>query len=190
MNNLYILYKKLNRKNGFSLTEVLTTMIIMSFVGIMVTSGILSSARVYKQITESSNAQLMLSNTITALQDEIIYAKPGSITVNEDNDTISFEHVTNENVNNENVSKYIETIKFFNPEDNSSGDKKGICISYGKDSVDFHPLISYQNATSLYNKWEILNIEDDAIEIAVYACKSDEIILSRVNEFKILLLNG
>ena len=117
------LLRKLNNKNGFSLTETLTTMIIMSFVGIMVTTGILSSSRVYKQITEYANAQLMLSNTITALHDEIIYALPDSLpdSLPKNSNEITFEHVKNGK----------ETIKFLNTVDN-----KGICIRYGEDSED------------------------------------------------------
>lgn len=173
---LYYFFRKLNRKSGFSLTETLSTMIIMSFVGIMVTTGIISASRAYKQITEHTNAQLMLSNTITALHDELIYALPDSLpdTLNKGT-AISFEHVKNGN----------ETIKF-----QSADDDKGIFISYGEGSSTFYPLVSYQSSTSLYNNWNVSNEGDGVLSIDVSVCKADGTELIKVENYEIKLLNG
>ena len=173
MKNHRIFFKKIYSKNGFSLTEVLTTIIIMSLFGIMVTTGIVTSARVYKEITEYSNAQLMLSNTITALHDELIYALPETLDIDGD-DVISFEH----------VKTGIETIKF-----DTDGDK-GIYISYGEGSSAFYPLVSYQNKESLYNKWTVADKGNGIIEVSVVVCKSDGTELIKVKNYDIELLNG
>ena len=172
-----ILLKKLNNAQGFSLTETLSTMIIMSLVGIMVTTGIMSATKAYKQITEYNNAQLMLSNTITALHDELIYALPDSLPegTSEKSNEISFEHVKNGR----------ETIKF----QNADGDK-GIYISYGEGSDAFYPIVSYQSSTSLYNDWKVSNEGDGVISVDVSVCKSDGTELIKVENYEIKLLNG
>ena len=177
MNKLRLFIKKLNDKNGFSLTETLTTLIIMSMVGIMVTSGITTSSRVYKEITEYTNAQLMLSNTITAIQDELIYAIPDSISTKdsgETNDEISFKHVKNG----------VKTLKYVGE------GNKGICISYGEGSSTFYPLVSYQNKTSLYNTWTVNDKGNGIIEISVSVCKPDGTELVKVENYDIKMLNG
>lgn len=176
-----ILFRKLNNENGFSLTETLSTMIIMSFVGIMVTTGIISASRAYKQITEHTNAQLMLSNTITALHDELIYALPDSLSGGTDDKSgeITFEHIKNGE----------ETIKFQTTEGN-----KGIYINYGGGSSTFYPLVSYQSSTSLYNKWSVKNEGNGVISIDVSVCKDDGTTngktLITVTNYEIKLLNG
>ena len=172
-----ILFRKLNNENGFSLTETLSTMIIMSFVGIMVTIGIISASRAYKQITEHTNAQLMLSNTITALHDELIYALPDSLSggTSEKSTEITFEHIKNGE----------ETIKF-----QSTGDDKGIYINYGGGSSAFYPIVSYQSSTSLYNNWKVTNEGDGVISVDVSVCKADGTELIKVEKYEIKLLNG
>lgn len=171
---LYYFFRKLNSKSGFSLTETLSTMIIMSFVGIMVTTGIISASRAYKQITEHTNAQLMLTNTITVLHDELIYALPDSINVT--TNSITFEHVKNGK----------ETIKF----QNEANKDKGICISYGEGSTTFYPMVSYQNFTSLYNNWVVTNKGSGILSVTVSVCKSDGTELIKVENYEIKLLNG
>ncbi len=173
-----IFFEKLNNDHGFSLTETLSTMIIMSFVGIMVTSGIMSATRAYKQITEHANAQLMLSTTITALHDELIYALPDSLSggTSEDSTEITFEHVKNGK----------ETIRF------QGGDAadKGIYISYGEGSTAFYPIVSYQSSTSLYNNWKVSDKGDGVLAVDVSVCKEDGTELIKIEDYEIKLLNG
>ena len=173
------LFRKLNNTYGFSLTETLTTMIIMSFVGIMVTTGIMSSTRAFKQITEYTNAQMMLSNTITALQDELIYALPDTLSgaSSENSREITFEHVI----------KGTETIKFQDADDVD----KGIYVSYGESSAAINPIVSYQGSTSLYNNWTVSDEGEGIISISVYIYKPDRTEpLVSVENYEIELLNG
>lgn len=179
MNNIKIhnkfkyIMNKIISSEGFSLTETISTLVVMSLVGIMITTGITTSARVYKQITEHTNAQLMLTNTITALHDELIYAMPDDpkpiITGNKQ---IRFKHVQNN----------IETIRFNDTEGN-----KGIYIGYG-DTPEYSPIVPYQNSTSLYNEWEIISDEDRYL-IKVWICRSDGTLLISPVTYEVQPLN-
>lgn len=189
-----ILFKKLNSIYGFSLTETLTTMIIMSFVGIMITTGIMSSTRAYKQITEYTNAQLILSNTITALHDELIYALPDSLNVT--GQTIKFEHIKN---GIETITYKDEATVITESSDDSSDESedtvttynKGIYISYGNDSDAYYPIVSYQNSTSLYNDWTVTNKGNGVLSVSVSVYKADKTTpLIKVEGYEIKLLNG
>jgi len=177
MKNISIV-KKINNNNGFSLTETLSTLILMSLVGIMITTGIATSINVYKDITQYNNAQLLLSNTITALHDELIYALPDSLPDSiSDTNSITFEHVQNGK----------ETIKF-----NDTNTNKGICVGYGEitsGTDEFYPLVAYQNSTDLYNNWTIA-YSNKIFTISVYVYKSDNTELIKVENYKIKPLNG
>lgn len=58
-------------RSGFTLAETLVAMLLMSFVGLIVTGGIAMSARVYGRIVERSNAELLLSTTLLELRDQL-----------------------------------------------------------------------------------------------------------------------
>ena len=60
-----------NSRSGFTLAETLVAMLLMSFVGLIVTGGIAMSARVYGRIVERSNAELLLSTTLLELRDQL-----------------------------------------------------------------------------------------------------------------------
>ena len=49
----------------------MAAILLMSFVGLIVTGGISMSARVYGRITRRSNAELLLSTTLLELRDEL-----------------------------------------------------------------------------------------------------------------------
>ena len=184
MNNINIFSKykciteKINKNDGFSLTETLTTLVIMSFVGIMITTGLTTSIRVYKKVTEYNNAQLMLTNTITALHDELIYSvSDDSYPVITGGNKITFNH----------IQKGIETIKFDSTEGNM-----GIYIGYEDDTTSgYSPLVSYQNSASLYNNWNI--VKDGnlfLISVSIYKSNGDGTTpLISVDNYKVKPLN-
>lgn len=58
-------------QGGFTLAETLIAILLMSFVGLIVTGGISMGARVYGEITERSNAELLLSTTLMRMRDEL-----------------------------------------------------------------------------------------------------------------------
>ena len=65
---------KRNNKQGFSLTELLVAVLILSMVSAVVAGGIPVAKDAYEKITVSANAQVMLSTTITALRNELCTA--------------------------------------------------------------------------------------------------------------------
>lgn len=70
---------KLNNRQGFSLTEMLATVLIMGFVGIIITTGAATVQRVYRKVVAHANAQTALTTTITLMKDQLAFADPESI---------------------------------------------------------------------------------------------------------------
>ena len=73
------LLHKLNNRRGFSLTEMLATVLIMGFVGIIITTGTATVQRVYRKVVAHANAQTALTTTITLMKDQLAFADPKSI---------------------------------------------------------------------------------------------------------------
>lgn len=73
------LLHKLNNRRGFSLTEMLATVLIMGFVGIIITTGTATVQRVYRKVVAHANAQTALTTTITLMKDQLAFADPESI---------------------------------------------------------------------------------------------------------------
>ena len=73
------LLHKLNKRQGFSLTEMLATVLIMGFVGIILTTGAATVQRVYRKVVAHANAQTALTTTITLMKDQLAFADPESV---------------------------------------------------------------------------------------------------------------
>lgn len=73
------LLHKLNKREGFSLTEMLATVLIMGFVGIIITTGAATVQRVYRKVVAHANAQTALTTTITLMKDQLAFADPESV---------------------------------------------------------------------------------------------------------------
>lgn len=73
------LLHKLNKRQGFSLTEMLATVLIMDFVGIIITTGAATVQRVYRKVVAHANAQTALTTTITLMKDQLAFADSESI---------------------------------------------------------------------------------------------------------------
>ena len=73
------LLHKLNKRQGFSLTEMLATVLIMGFVGIIITTGAATVQRVYRKVVAHANAQTALTTTITLMKDQLAFADPESV---------------------------------------------------------------------------------------------------------------
>ena len=136
--------KKLKSKKGFSLTETLATLVIMSLVGIMITTGITTAVRVYEQVTEYARAQVLFSTAYTLINDELIYAKPDTVEVSNDGKSITFQHIKNAK----------ETLS----SDATDTEGTGIKISYKTESgtgTGVQPLVTYETNETLYTDWKI-----------------------------------
>lgn len=62
---------KTENRKGFSLTELLAAVLILSMVSAVVAGGIPVAKDAYEKITLSANAQVMLSTAISALRNEL-----------------------------------------------------------------------------------------------------------------------
>ena len=68
-----------NSRKGFSLTELLVAVLILSMVSAVVAGGVPVARDAYEKITVSANAQVMLSTTISALRNELCTASDVSV---------------------------------------------------------------------------------------------------------------
>ena len=70
---------KLIKRQGFSLTEMLATVLIMGCVGIIITTGAATVQREYRKVVAHANAQTALTTTITLMKDQLAFADPESV---------------------------------------------------------------------------------------------------------------
>ena len=70
-----VLRGKLKEKRGFTLAEMLITMLILLMVSSVVAMGVPSAVRAYSKVVDAANAQLLLSTTVTQLRRELSLAK-------------------------------------------------------------------------------------------------------------------
>ncbi len=77
--------QKLNNRKGFSLTELLVAILILSMVSSVVAGGIPVAKEAYEKVTLSANAQVMLSTTISSLRNELCTATDVTILDNANN---------------------------------------------------------------------------------------------------------
>lgn len=66
---------RLKDKSGFTLTELLMTILILLMVTSVVAAGIPSAANAYYKVLDAANAQLLLSTTVTSLRRELALAR-------------------------------------------------------------------------------------------------------------------
>ena len=66
-------------KEGFTLVETLMAVLIMSLVGLAVISGIMAGSRAYQNIRNKAHAEMLISTTVTTMQDELQYADSDNI---------------------------------------------------------------------------------------------------------------
>ncbi len=62
---------KLRSRGGFTLAEMLTAVLIMLLLTAIVAGGLPVAQKVYIDVTDAANAQVLLSTTITELTDEL-----------------------------------------------------------------------------------------------------------------------
>lgn len=63
--------KKIKDRSGFSLAEVLVTVIILLLVTATVATGIPAASRAYSKVVNAANAQVLMSTTIIRLREEL-----------------------------------------------------------------------------------------------------------------------
>lgn len=71
---------KIRSRAGFSLAELLIAVLIMLMVSGVVAAGIPAAVNAYTKVTDSANAQMLLSTTMTKLREEISTATDIKVT--------------------------------------------------------------------------------------------------------------
>ena len=61
-------------RKGFSLSEMLVVVVIVSLLSIMIATGVDAASRSYSRITDETNAEVLLSTTVTLLKSELTTA--------------------------------------------------------------------------------------------------------------------
>lgn len=102
-------------RRGFSLAETLIAMLIMSFVGIIVTVGMMTALSVYGRITDQANAELLLSTTLIEMRDELDRAEEVKVITNAEDGCIVYYRFSDGN---------------WRKLSNKENDHKGIYLSY------------------------------------------------------------
>lgn len=120
------LLHKLNKRQGFSLTEMLATVLIMGFVGIIITTGAATVQRVYRKVVAHANAQTALTTTITLMKDQLAFADPESI--GDGSGTGAFSGVS-QTISFQNLNSGEQTITL-NPGTDSGAANRGFTLTY------------------------------------------------------------
>ena len=79
---------KIAEKTGFSLTELLTTTLILSLVTATIASSIPGAIRAYRTVVDVANANILLTSTITKLRSELTGAS--EIKISSDKKTVDY----------------------------------------------------------------------------------------------------
>ncbi len=90
------IFVKLGRRGGFSLTELLVSVLILALVGTVVGAGIPAAVGAFKRVVEKANAQILLTTTANALRNELDMASGISVDLTEK--IISFTSSKNYNL--------------------------------------------------------------------------------------------
>ncbi|MBR2729093.1 MAG: type II secretion system protein [Lachnospiraceae bacterium] len=72
--------KKLHSRRGFTLAEMLATVLILLMVSSIVAAGIPAAVRAYEKVVRSANAEVLLSTSVSALRSELGTAREISVT--------------------------------------------------------------------------------------------------------------
>lgn len=80
--------RKLQKRNGFSLTETLVAVTILLMVASLMTGGISLATKVHRKIVDKANAQTLLSTTLTELRTR--FTNVSEVKVTEGGKSISF----------------------------------------------------------------------------------------------------
>ena len=85
------LKNRLKNNKGFTLAELLITVLILLMVSSVVAGGIPVAANALGKMVDAAHAETLLATTYTALRDELSTAVPGRpITVGDDGKSISY----------------------------------------------------------------------------------------------------
>lgn len=68
------IHQKLAQSHGFSLTEMLAVVVVLTLVSMVMATGLPAAIRAYEQAVDAANSQVLLSTTIERMRDELSVA--------------------------------------------------------------------------------------------------------------------
>ena len=89
---LRIMKSRITGRSGFTLSETLMAILILLMVTSIVAAGIPVAANAYSKVVMASNAQLLLSTTMTNLRDELATATNIEVVKNDDDVKIRYKN--------------------------------------------------------------------------------------------------
>lgn len=152
--------EKFHSDRGMSLGEALATVLIMSFVTIGIVTGVTAGVRVYRKVTEQSEAQTLLATNVAALSQYL--EKGDKITTGNNSITIGYSEVSEtkvviQNGSDSNGQKGIY-LQYYKLKDNLSSSDSSIDEPVGT----LEPLVSTKSNTSgLYAELSNVDEADD-----------------------------
>lgn len=120
-------------KNGFTLMELMLTILIMTLAGIAMANGFRLVQNSYNKLTEKANAETLISTTINEVSDRIRYAE--RVETDEEGKNAKFFDAN---------KGYLISIDNPDPENDNEKNLKGIIIRYytGEKVTEVHQLLS------------------------------------------------
>lgn len=181
-----LLYKKLNNRRGLTLVELLATVLILLLATSIAATGIPSAKAAYDKAVDASNAQVLLSITVTELRRELGLA---SKIPNQDfiADSTKVDYISGKNggqsqirtIEKDGVSRiYIQEMRDFLPD----ADKN--------DSSKFVPLVSIGNDDSkLSATYEKVSFSNGAFIVSNLEVKKNGNTLAKLDTLTIHTIN-
>ncbi len=167
---------RINNIAAFTLAEALVAILIMLMVSSIMVAGIPAARRAYENVVIVSNAELVMSTTISALRNELGLAT--NVAVGEDNKTITYYSQSNDSLSKisldaDNNNKYPNGTIMLQVNAGSSNNEFGLPVDLkGGDIV---PLISRKTSDEkLYATYEEVNIENGVITFTDLVVKDDK----------------
>ena len=157
-----IFSKKINNLKAFTLAEALVAILIMLMVTSIVAAGIPAAKRAYDNVVVASNAELLMSTTMSALRNELGMAT--NVDVESDEKTIIFFSQNNDSLSKISLysggSKYPSgTIMYQANAGFSAGEEFGLPAVPGGDEV---PLVSRKSSDEkLFATYESVSVSED-----------------------------
>ena len=163
---------KRKNKKGFSLTELLVAILILSMVSAVVAGGIPVAKDAYEKITVTANAQVMLSTAVSALRNELC-------TANVDAESTSGKKIRyyNPSINNySEISSETGNIRLnqfadYNPSGSEPRTLVSVALGDGKLSVTYDS-VSYDSNNGIIT-FQGLKVVDTSNSNKEYASLSD-----------------
>lgn len=82
---------KLRSKAGMTLSETLVALAIVALIGVAMTVGITSASHIYRNATLAADAETLCSTIMTALEDELRFARNITEVTDGTNTTVEFD---------------------------------------------------------------------------------------------------